>query len=264
MDLLCRRAPRSSPATLPPRRLVRGARRRPAGAAAASGGRAVGVRGGARRDRRAAARPRAAPYVAEQTAESLLRRRPRIGGARGFGLDAGRRSARARATRSRPTRCGSRSHLLSLVPTLRTAPAAGAGPPARAGARAADDSGRPRDADVAGAAARRSAGCCPARRRRPRCWSPPWCTPTSRPPRRSPPTTGSWPGRPSGWCGSTRGVDETSVLVPEAGHLALRAAYESNLRGLPRRRPGRRAAWLRYAAEARGQGCRGEPAGATG
>ena len=38
-----------------------------------------------------------------------------------------------------------------------------------------------------------------------------------------------------------RGVDERSVLVPEAGHLALRAAYESNLRRLPRRRPRWRA-----------------------
>ena len=28
-----------------------------------------------------------------------------------------------------------------------------------------------------------------------------------------------------------RGVDPTSLVVPEAGHLALRAAYESNLRG---------------------------------
>ena len=28
-----------------------------------------------------------------------------------------------------------------------------------------------------------------------------------------------------------RGVDEKSLLVPEAGHLALRAAYDSNLRG---------------------------------
>ena len=28
-----------------------------------------------------------------------------------------------------------------------------------------------------------------------------------------------------------RGVDEKSLVVPEAGHLALRAAYESNLRG---------------------------------
>jgi len=47
-----------------------------------------------------------------------------------------------------------------------------------------------------------------------------------------------------------RGVDPASVVVPEAGHLALRPAYESNLRGY---REGGRAglqAWLLYAAEA--------------
>jgi hypothetical protein len=47
-----------------------------------------------------------------------------------------------------------------------------------------------------------------------------------------------------------RGVDEKSLIVPEAGHLALRAAYESNLRGF---RDGGDAgvhAWLLYSAEA--------------
>jgi len=47
-----------------------------------------------------------------------------------------------------------------------------------------------------------------------------------------------------------RGVDPTSLVVPEAGHLALRPAYESNLRAY---RDGGRAgvhAWLLYAAEA--------------
>jgi hypothetical protein len=47
-----------------------------------------------------------------------------------------------------------------------------------------------------------------------------------------------------------RGVDPASVVVPEAGHLALRPQYESNLRGY---RDGGRAglhAWLLYAAEA--------------
>jgi hypothetical protein len=47
-----------------------------------------------------------------------------------------------------------------------------------------------------------------------------------------------------------RGVDEKSLMVPEAGHLALRAAYESNLRGY---RDGGAAGvhgWLLYAAEA--------------
>jgi hypothetical protein len=46
-----------------------------------------------------------------------------------------------------------------------------------------------------------------------------------------------------------RGVDPASVVVPEAGHLALRPQYESNLRGY---RDGGRAglhSWLLYAAE---------------
>ncbi|MCX6396307.1 MAG: oxidoreductase [Propionibacteriales bacterium] len=47
-----------------------------------------------------------------------------------------------------------------------------------------------------------------------------------------------------------RGVDPASVVVPEAGHLALRAEYESNLRGY--RDGGRNGlhAWLLYASEA--------------
>lgn len=47
-----------------------------------------------------------------------------------------------------------------------------------------------------------------------------------------------------------RGVDPASVLVPEAAHLALRPAYDSNLRGY---RDGGRAgvhSWLLYSAEA--------------
>jgi hypothetical protein len=56
-----------------------------------------------------------------------------------------------------------------------------------------------------------------------------------------------------------RGIDERSVLVPEAGHLALRAAYESNLRAY---RDGGAAgvhAWLRYAAEAAARGAEASP-----
>ena len=47
-----------------------------------------------------------------------------------------------------------------------------------------------------------------------------------------------------------RGVDPASVVVPEAGHLALRPEYESNLRAY--RDGGRQGlqAWLLYAAEA--------------
>ena len=56
-----------------------------------------------------------------------------------------------------------------------------------------------------------------------------------------------------------RGVDEKSLVVPEAGHLAHRAAYESNLEGY---RDGGRAgvhAWLLYAAEAYAAGAEASP-----
>lgn len=56
-----------------------------------------------------------------------------------------------------------------------------------------------------------------------------------------------------------RGVDEKSLVVPEAGHLALRPAYESNLRGY---RDGGTAgvqAWLLYAAEAFAAGAEASP-----
>jgi len=56
-----------------------------------------------------------------------------------------------------------------------------------------------------------------------------------------------------------RGVDPTSLTVPEAGHLALRAQYESNLVGYVE---GGRAgvhAWLLYAAEAYTAGAQASP-----
>lgn len=56
-----------------------------------------------------------------------------------------------------------------------------------------------------------------------------------------------------------RGVDEKSLVVPEAGHLALHAAYESNLRGY---RDGGQAgvhSWLLYAAEAYAAGAEASP-----
>ncbi len=56
-----------------------------------------------------------------------------------------------------------------------------------------------------------------------------------------------------------RGVDEKSLVVPEAGHLANRAAYESNLRAY---RDGGSAgvhAWLLYAAEAYAAGAEASP-----
>ena len=56
-----------------------------------------------------------------------------------------------------------------------------------------------------------------------------------------------------------RGVDEKSLVVPEAGHLALRPQYESNLRGY---RDGGQAgvhSWLLYAAEAYTAGAEASP-----
>jgi hypothetical protein len=56
-----------------------------------------------------------------------------------------------------------------------------------------------------------------------------------------------------------RGVDEKSLVVPEAGHLALRPAYESNLLGY---RDGGRTgvhSWLLYAAEAYAAGAEASP-----
>lgn len=56
-----------------------------------------------------------------------------------------------------------------------------------------------------------------------------------------------------------RGVDPASLVVPEAGHLALRAEYESNLRGY---RDGGRAglhSWLLYAAEGFTKGAESSP-----
>lgn len=56
-----------------------------------------------------------------------------------------------------------------------------------------------------------------------------------------------------------RGVDPASVVVPEAGHLALRDAYESNLRGY--REGGRSGlhSWLLYAGEAVTKGVEASP-----
>lgn len=56
-----------------------------------------------------------------------------------------------------------------------------------------------------------------------------------------------------------RGVDEKSLVVPEAGHLARRAAYESCWRGW--RDGGRdgRHAWLLHAAEAYAAGAEASP-----
>jgi hypothetical protein len=49
---------------------------------------------------------------------------------------------------------------------------------------------------------------------------------------------------------AAKGVDEKSLIVPEAAHLALRAEYESNLRGYASGKQSGIHSWLLYAAEA--------------
>lgn len=56
-----------------------------------------------------------------------------------------------------------------------------------------------------------------------------------------------------------RGVDSRSVLVPEAGHLALRAQYESNLRAYGTGAERGVHAWALYAAEAFSKGAEATP-----
>ena len=57
----------------------------------------------------------------------------------------------------------------------------------------------------------------------------------------------------------TRGVDAKSLTVPEAGHLALRREYESNLRGYRDGGPAGVHSWLLYAAEAFAAGAEASP-----
>lgn len=56
-----------------------------------------------------------------------------------------------------------------------------------------------------------------------------------------------------------RGVDEKSLIVPEAGHLAFRAQYESNLRGYASASRAGMHSWLLYAAEAFSKGADASP-----
>jgi hypothetical protein len=57
----------------------------------------------------------------------------------------------------------------------------------------------------------------------------------------------------------SRGVDEKSLIVPEAGHLALRAAYASNLIGYQSGGTAGVHAWLLYAAQAYAAGVEASP-----
>jgi hypothetical protein len=55
------------------------------------------------------------------------------------------------------------------------------------------------------------------------------------------------------------GVDAKALVVPEAGHLALRAAYESNLRAYADGGRAGAQAWLLYCAEAYSAGAEASP-----
>ena len=55
------------------------------------------------------------------------------------------------------------------------------------------------------------------------------------------------------------GVDAKSLVVPEAGHLAHRAAYESNLRAYSSGGPSGVQAWALYGAEAFSAGAEASP-----
>jgi Fic family protein len=57
----------------------------------------------------------------------------------------------------------------------------------------------------------------------------------------------------------TSGVDAKSLVVPEAGHLALRAAYESNLRAYATGGGAGLQAWLVYCTEAYVAGAEASP-----
>ncbi len=151
-------------------------------------------------------------------------------------------------------------HLLSLAPTLRTAPLQALAR-LHALASGADDSGRPRDA----AASARLQGLG-------RLLSGSTSAPalllaavvhadlaTAEP---FPSHNGLVARAAERLVWVTRGVDERSVLVPEAGHLALRPAYESNLRAYRDGGPAGVHAWLRYAAEAAAKGAEASPVNA--
>jgi len=58
---------------------------------------------------------------------------------------------------------------------------------------------------------------------------------------------------------AARGVDAKSLVVTEAGHLALRPAYESNLRGYASGSTAGVRAWLLYCAEAYAAGAEASP-----
>ena len=58
---------------------------------------------------------------------------------------------------------------------------------------------------------------------------------------------------------AARGVDEKSLVVPEAGHLALRPEYESNLRGYRDGGTPGVHSWLLYSGEAFAAGAEASP-----
>ncbi len=154
------------------------------------------------------------------------------------------------------------AELLGLVPTLQQSPLqalARLHTLAAKGAVADDDLGRPRDPESARRLHALARLLTATRRPRRPSSSRPWCTPTSPASRRSCRTTVSWRVPRSVWSSWPAGWTRSRSIVPEAGHLALRAEYESNLRAY---RDGGRAgvhAWLLYATEAYARGAEASP-----
>ena len=203
----------------------------------------------------------------EMTAESLLR------GAHATAVLEGSASTLERGPDGRDDEIATdavrlSASMLALAPLLKTAPlqaiarlhaVVGSGALGAEAAGPARATRRP----PTGCAGWRSC-CCPAtdgagpaRRRE----SP---TPTSRPPRPSPPTTGSWPGPSSGWCSSRAGSTPSRSSCPRPGTWP--SARSTSPTCAPTATAGRAGvhAWVLYGAEAFVRRGRGVAAAAPG
>ena len=213
----------------------------PLGLAGRPRGRALGVRRRPRRHRRDAARPRAAPYLPGDDRRVAAARRARAAPCSRARRPRWPRCATARATRSPRTRVRV-SHRAARRWRRLLGPR-----PLQAFARHPRARGRRARPDEPGPPARRGVRR-PAPRRRASC-----CSPTTAPALLVAAVVHAELATAAPFASHNgivaraaerlvlvaRGVDAKSLVVPEAGHLALRAAYESNLRRLPRRRAAR-------------------------
>ncbi len=160
-------------------------------------------------------------------------RRPRQRRARGVGVDAAGVSRRQRRRDGRRLAAGV-DRAAGAGAGARSLAAAGARPAARGGRRRRAARGPGRAADDArgrAAAASPGGGAAGLGGRRRRCSWRRSCMPSWRRPRRSPRTTDSSPAPPSDWCWSRAGSTRSRCSCRRRAHLALRPAYESNLRG---------------------------------